>query len=148
VLLVLMLQSGHIRQQMLPLEAPLDREALTRLSNKLSAQLEGRGLAGVREAALLALGVEREVARARDLPRSATAGRMLGLAEIEALLDGRLAREEAIRRIAMASGRYARRQRAWMRRLPGLVALDGRRPTGELADELAGQLTPEAGPAS
>ncbi|HLH21153.1 MAG TPA: heat-inducible transcriptional repressor HrcA [Chloroflexota bacterium] len=61
VLLVLMLQSGHIRQQMLPLEEPLDREALTRLSNKLSAELAGRTLAGVRKAALVALGVEREV---------------------------------------------------------------------------------------
>jgi heat-inducible transcriptional repressor len=61
VLLVLMLQSGHIRQQMLPLEEPLDRDALTRLSNQLSAQLGGHTLAGVRDAALLALGAEREV---------------------------------------------------------------------------------------
>jgi tRNA dimethylallyltransferase len=89
---------------------------------------------------MFALGVEREVARARALPRSTTAARMLGLAEIEAMLDGRLERDEAIRRIAVASGRYARRQRAWMRRLPGLVALDGRRPTSELADELAARL--------
>jgi heat-inducible transcriptional repressor len=46
---------------MLPLDEPLDRDALTRLSNKLSADLEGRALGGVREAAVGAAGPEREV---------------------------------------------------------------------------------------
>ena len=60
VLLVLMLQSGHIRQQVLPVEAPVSREELTRLSNKLSAELAGRALGDVRDAALPVVGVERE----------------------------------------------------------------------------------------
>ena len=64
VLLVLILQSGHIRQQVLPSEAPLDRDELSRLSNRLSATLEGRGVSGVREWAATAVGLEREIVQA------------------------------------------------------------------------------------
>ena len=61
VLLVLMLQSGHIRQQVLPVEEPASREELTRLSNKLSAELANGAVGAVREAALTAAGLEREI---------------------------------------------------------------------------------------
>jgi heat-inducible transcriptional repressor len=64
VLLVLMLQSGHIRQQVLPVEGPVAREELTRLSNKLSTEAEGWSASRVREAAQTALGLEREVLQA------------------------------------------------------------------------------------
>ncbi len=64
VLLVLMLQSGHIRQQVLPVEVPVAREELTRLSNKLSTEAEGWSASRVREAAQTALGLEREVLQA------------------------------------------------------------------------------------
>ena len=57
LLLVLMLQSGHIRQQALPVDTPLGRDELNRLSNMLSATLDGRDVSGVRENAALALGL-------------------------------------------------------------------------------------------
>ncbi len=64
LLLVLMLQSGHIRQQVLPVEPLPERDELSRLSNKLSARLEGRDVRGVRAAAQRAVGLEQEMLRA------------------------------------------------------------------------------------
>jgi tRNA A37 N6-isopentenylltransferase MiaA len=40
---------------------------------------------------------------------------------VTALLAGEIDREEAIRRLDARTRRYAKRQRVWMRRLPGLV---------------------------
>ena len=66
-------------------------------------------------------GVEEEV-------RAAVAGRsrprlpgIHGLQDVTALLAGEIDREEAIRRLDARTRRYAKRQRVWMRRLPGLV---------------------------
>ena len=60
VLLVLVLQGGAVKQQMLSLDQPLDQEALSRLSNEINAQF--KGLTGsqidARLAALPALGQE------------------------------------------------------------------------------------------
>ncbi len=64
VLLVLMLQSGHLRQQVLPVESPGTREDLTWLSNKLSSQFAGQEVGATREAALGAVDLEREVLQA------------------------------------------------------------------------------------
>jgi heat-inducible transcriptional repressor len=64
VLVIVVLQSGHVRQQVLPLEHAADRDELNRLSNRLSSQLEGRGVAGVREAEAAAVGLEREILQA------------------------------------------------------------------------------------
>jgi heat-inducible transcriptional repressor len=61
VLLVLMLQSGHIRQQVLPMDPPPGRDELNRLSNQFSARLEGLDQLAVRETADEAFGVEHEL---------------------------------------------------------------------------------------
>jgi tRNA dimethylallyltransferase len=58
-------------------------------------------------------------------PLSATAARIMGLAEITAHLRGEIDRDECERRIVTRTRRYARRQEAWARRLPGRVVLAG-----------------------
>ena len=50
------------------------------------------------------------------------------------------------RRSSSRTRRYAVYQRKWMRRIPGLVPVDGDRPTGEVADEIVAQLGSVAGP--
>lgn len=77
-------------------------------------------------------GAEEEARAALAGPISATARHIIGLRE----LDG-LPREEAIAALEQRTRRYAAYQRKWMRRIPGLIALDGTRPAGEVADEIA-----------
>jgi tRNA dimethylallyltransferase len=84
-----------------------------RIAARTRAMLEGGAVDEV--ARLLADGVE----------PSATAARILGLAEVMALLRDEIDREECERRIVLRTRRYARRQEAWSRRLPGPVALAG-----------------------
>jgi tRNA dimethylallyltransferase len=86
-------------------------------------------------------GVEEEVRRARAAHAfSHTSARIHGLQDISALLDGAIGREEAIRRLEARTRRYAKRQRTWMRKLPGLITVDGDRPAASVADEIAGRL--------
>jgi tRNA dimethylallyltransferase len=66
-------------------------------------------------------GVEDEVRLAIAGRLSSTARRIHGLQDVTALLAGEIDREEAIRRLDARTRRYAKRQRVWMRRLPGLV---------------------------
>jgi tRNA dimethylallyltransferase len=66
-------------------------------------------------------GVEDEVAAALAGELSHTARRIHGLQDVSALLAGEIDRDEAIRRLDVRTRQYARRQRSWMRRLPGLV---------------------------
>jgi tRNA dimethylallyltransferase len=66
-------------------------------------------------------GVEDEVREASAGRLSSTARRIHGLQDVTALLAGEIDREEAIRRLDARTRRYAKRQRVWMRRLPGLV---------------------------
>jgi tRNA dimethylallyltransferase len=80
---------------------------------------------------MFARGVEAEVHAALRRPLSPTAEKTLGLAEI-AGLD----REEALERIVVRTRRYAAYQRKWMRRIPGLVLVDGTRPAEQLAAEI------------
>ena len=70
-------------------------------------------------------GAEEEARAALAGPISATARHIIGLRE----LDG-LPREEAIAALEQRTRRYAAYQRKWMRRIPGLIALDGTRPAG------------------
>lgn len=65
-------------------------------------------------------GVEDEVRRALDGRLSTTAERIHGLQDVRSLLSGEIDREEAIRRLDARTRQYAKRQRVWMRRLPGL----------------------------
>ena len=80
-------------------------------------------------------GVEEEVARALSEPISATARTIHGLQDVS-----ELPREEAIEALVARTRRYAAYQRKWMRRIPGLVALDAARPPAEVAQEIVTQL--------
>ena len=76
-------------------------------------------------------GVEEEVARAVAGEVSATGRSIHGLQEV-----AELPREEATASLIVSTRRYAAYQRKWMRRIPGLVRVDGTRPAGEVADEI------------
>ncbi|HET7808364.1 MAG TPA: tRNA dimethylallyltransferase, partial [Gaiellaceae bacterium] len=80
-------------------------------------------------------GVEEEVARALSGPISATARTIHGLQDI-----AELPREEAIEALMQRTRRYAAYQRKWMRRIPGLVRVDGTLPSEEVAAEIVRQL--------
>jgi tRNA dimethylallyltransferase len=93
-----------------------------------------------RTRAMFDAGVEEEVARALAGPLSTTAAKILGLREV-----ADLPRDEAIAAIAARTRRYAAYQRKWMRRIPGLRALDGTLPPEELAATIAAHLAAEPG---
>ena len=74
-------------------------------------------------------GVVREVREALREPVSHTARKALGLDELATLPLG-----EARARIVARTQRYATYQRKWMRRIPGIVLVDGNRTVGQVAD--------------
>jgi tRNA dimethylallyltransferase len=82
--------------------------------------------------AMLAAGAEEEARRALAGPISSTARHVMGLREL-----GALPGEEAVAALEQRTRRYAAYQRKWMRRIPGLVRLDGTRVPAETADEIA-----------
>ncbi len=88
-----------------------------------------------RTAAMFAQGVEAEVAAAVAACRpSATAARALGL-------DLLLARDpDAAGRLTTRTCAYARRQETWMRRISGLVPIDGAQPPDDAARAILGLL--------
>jgi tRNA A37 N6-isopentenylltransferase MiaA len=47
-----------------------------------------------------------------------------------------LPEDEAVAAVAQATRRLARYQQKWLRRMPGVVRLDGNRPAAEVADEI------------
>ena len=57
-------------------------------------------------------------------PPGAPAGRAIGYAEAAAVLEGRMDRAEAVQRITRRSLQYAKRQRTWFRKTPGLQWLE------------------------
>jgi tRNA dimethylallyltransferase len=73
-----------------------------------------------RTRAMFDAGVQDEVRRALDAPISQTARKTLGLDEVS-----ELPREQAIEAIVVRTRRYAAYQRKWMRRIPGLVIVEG-----------------------
>ncbi len=76
-------------------------------------------------------GVLDEVRAALARPLSRTAAKTLGLREI-AELDA----AEALERLVVRTRRYAAYQRKWMRRIPGIVLVEGQREPGTVADEI------------
>ena len=84
-----------------------------------------------RTQAMFDTGVEDEVRHALSGPVSTTARKTLGLDEI-----ARLPRDQAIEAIVVRTRRYAAYQRKWMRRVRGLVMVDGDRPPGDIADDI------------
>jgi tRNA dimethylallyltransferase len=81
-----------------------------------------------RTASMFDQGVVAEVQATRATGVSRTAAKTLGLDEIATLPA-----EEARERIVIRTRRYAAYQRKWMRRIPGIVPLDGTRPVDEIA---------------
>ena len=100
------------------LEVPLDE-----LERRIVARTE----------AMFAQGVVAEVQAALASGVSRTAARTLGLDEI-----AKLSEAEARERIVIRTRRYAAYQRKWMRRIPGIVPLDGTRPVEEIAEAVLG----------
>ena len=94
-----------------------------------AGELERRIVA--RTDAMFEQGVVGEVRAALAAGVSQTAAKALGLSEIAALPEA-----EARERIVVRTRRYAAYQRKWMRRIPGLVAIDGTRSHTEIAEEI------------
>lgn len=92
-----------------------------------AAELESRIVA--RTDAMFERGVVAEVTAALATRVSDTAAKALGLHEIATLPP-----EAARDRIILRTRRYAAYQRKWMRRIPGLVSVDGTRSPEEVAD--------------
>ena len=84
-----------------------------------------------RAAAMFAAGVEEEVRVALAGLVSPTAVHALGLREI-----AELRRDWAYAALVRRTLRYAAYQRKWMRRIPGLVALDADRDPGAIAEDV------------
>jgi tRNA dimethylallyltransferase len=98
------------------LELPLD-ELDSRIEERTRAMAEA--------------GAADEAKAAWALPLSVTARKVLGLEQFATLPE-----EEAIAAVAQATRRLARYQRKWLRKMPGVVRLDGNRPAAEVADEI------------
>lgn len=84
-----------------------------------------------RTRAMLDAGAVDEARRAWAEPLSDTARKVLGLEQFATLAD-----DEAVAAVAQATRRLARYQRKWLRRMPGVVRLDGNRAAAEVADEI------------
>jgi tRNA dimethylallyltransferase len=88
-----------------------------------------------RTEAMFEAGVEDEVRTALAEHRfSETAARMHGLQDVQALLRGEIDRDESMRRMTLRTRQYAKRQRTWMRRLPGMAEVGG---PGEILERAA-----------
>ena len=84
-----------------------------------------------RARAMYERGVEEEVRRALATRPSTTARQVLGVEEVASL-----PREEAAAALALRTRQYAAYQRKWMRRIPGLVTVDGDRPPDDVAADI------------
>jgi tRNA A37 N6-isopentenylltransferase MiaA len=80
---------------------------------------------------MAAAGAAEEAARAWAQPLSETARKVLGLEEFATL-----PLEDAVERVTAATGRLARYQRKWLRRMRGVVTLDANRPPEEIAVDI------------
>lgn len=78
-----------------------------------------------RARAMLAGGLLEEAAALQaEFPDGAPGGRAIGYAEAAAVLDGRMNREAAAALITRRSLQYAKRQRTWLRKTPGIKWLE------------------------
>jgi tRNA dimethylallyltransferase len=84
-----------------------------------------------RTQAMVERGAVEEAQRAWRLPLAPTASKVLGLEQFATLPV-----EQALADVEQATRRLARYQRKWLRRMPGVVTLDGARPAEEVADEI------------
>ena len=81
-----------------------------------------------RTRAMVAAGVVEEARRAWAGELSATARKVLGLEQFATLPV-----EEAVEAVVTATRRLARYQRKWLRRMTGVIVVDGNRPAEEIA---------------
>jgi len=95
--------------------------SLDELDRRIAARTEGMAAAGAAD----------EAARAWAGPLSETARKVLGLEEFATLPV-----VEAVERVTIATGRLARYQRKWLRRMPGVVTLAANRPPEEIAADI------------
>jgi len=109
------LWSGETRHPTLIVGLDVPKEELAR-------RIEKRTLA------MFERGVEEEVRRALEGRISATAATIHGLRDV-----AELPREEAMEALTARARRYAAYQRKWMRRIPGIVLVDGNRPAPVVA---------------
>jgi tRNA dimethylallyltransferase len=84
-----------------------------------------------RTRAMADAGAADEARAAWELPLSDTARKVMGLEQFATM-----AVDEAIAAVAQATRRLARYQQKWLRRMPGVVRLNGNRPAAEVADEI------------
>lgn len=84
-----------------------------------------------RTRAMAAAGAAKEARAAWAQPLSDTARKVLGLEQFATLPE-----DEAIAVVGQATRRLARYQRKWLRKMPGVVRLDGNRSAAEVADEI------------
>jgi tRNA dimethylallyltransferase len=84
-----------------------------------------------RTCAMVEQGVVEEARAAWATGPSATAVKVLGLEQFATLPV-----DEAVSQVTRSTRRLARYQRKWLRRMPGVVTLDGNRPAEEIADEI------------
>ena len=113
------LWSGDFRRPTLLVALDVPLEELDRRIEERTELLASRGAAD-------------EARRAWAGPLSATAAKVLGLEAFATLPVG-----DAVAATTAATKRLARYQRKWLRRLPGVVTLDGGRPPEEIADEIS-----------
>jgi len=95
---------------------------------------------GERTRSMFERGVEEEVRLALAGPISPTARTVHGLDEV-----AELPREQAVEALITQTRRYAAYQRKWLRRIPGVVLVDGSRPAAEVAQEIVERLGSVAG---
>lgn len=84
-----------------------------------------------RTVAMAEAGAVEEARAAWSLPLSDTARKVMGLEQFATMPE-----DEAIAAVAQATRRLARYQQKWLRKMPGVVRLDGNRPAAEVADEI------------
>lgn len=94
-----------------------------------AVELEHRIRARTEE--MFARGVVEEVRRALEGPLARSVEKTLGLREIASLEPA-----EALERVVVRTRRYAAYQRKWMRRIPGIVLVDGERDANAIATEI------------
>ena len=112
------LWTGELRRPALVFSLVLDRHVLERRIRE-------------RAECMLAKGAREEAAAAWEQPLSATARNVLGLEEFATLPP-----LEAVEAVVAATRRLARYQRKWIRRLPGVITLEGNHPPEVLVDEI------------
>jgi tRNA dimethylallyltransferase len=109
--------------------ADVRRPTLTVGLEVAAAELEQR--IEERSATMVARGAVDEARAALERGVSRTASKALGLRELATLPA-----DQALELLALRTRQYAAYQRKWMRRIPGIVLIDGNRPPNEVVDEV------------